>query len=305
VGERRIGKSSLLNFLYGPTTRVKHLEKPEQYVFVFIDFQQFRLKSPEELIGVIYSETARQTEGKIEIGLPANYDGLGQACETITGQGYKLIFLFDEFEAVTKNERIGPEFYSTFRSLANSYPISFITASGKNLKEMCASHEISDSPFFNIFTVQYLGALREQDAKDLIAKPSTAASIPLAPLAPAILDMGGLYPFFLQIACSAWFEYLEAEGKDAESVAGKTVPKAVMDMFRQEVEPHFEYILENLPEGERAVMKKLVEGGAASCGDPHADALERKGYLRQTEGEKLVVFSKEFGAFIKRSGDRG
>ena len=71
----------------------------------------------------------------------------------------KLVFLFDEFECVTKNERLRPEFYSFLRSLANTWSVGFITASGRDLKDMCASHDISDSPFFNIFSVLCVGLL--------------------------------------------------------------------------------------------------------------------------------------------------
>ncbi|MBN1411539.1 MAG: adenylate/guanylate cyclase domain-containing protein [Spirochaetales bacterium] len=300
VGERRIGKSSMLNFINSPVTRLKHMEKPEQYIFLFIDFQQFRLKSPEELIGVIYSELTRQTENRIEINLPENYDGLGRLCEAIASNGYRLIMLFDEFEAVTKNEKIGPEFYSIFRSLANTLPIAFITASGKNLKEMCASHAISDSPFFNIFTVQYLGAFREKEALALISEPSERASIPLKPVSQSIVSMAGFYPFFIQIACSAWYEYLESEGQDAGEFASRSAPKGVLDIFREEVEPHYEYILENLLPEEKEVMLKVMNGEKVTCDDYHADGLERKGYLTLLEDDAFRIFSKEFEKVLKR-----
>jgi hypothetical protein len=29
--------------------------------------------------------------------------------------------------------------------MANTFPVSFVTASGRDLKDMCVSHEISDS----------------------------------------------------------------------------------------------------------------------------------------------------------------
>ena len=40
VGTRRIGKSSLLNFIYQVENREKNLRNPEQYKFLFIDFQE-------------------------------------------------------------------------------------------------------------------------------------------------------------------------------------------------------------------------------------------------------------------------
>ena len=148
-------------------------------------------------------------------------------CEAVASRGLRLVFLFDEFECVTKNGRIGPEHYSFLRSLANNFPVSFVTASGRDLKDMCVTHEISDSPFFNIFSVQHVGLFQRQEAEELIRTPSEARGIPLAPLSDAILEMGGLYPFFLQMACAAWFDSLEAEGAKAEEFAGKQIPRDV------------------------------------------------------------------------------
>ncbi|HEY7544350.1 MAG TPA: ATP-binding protein, partial [Blastocatellia bacterium] len=39
VGERRIGKSSLLQYINNPEVRLRHLDRPASFVFVFIDLQ--------------------------------------------------------------------------------------------------------------------------------------------------------------------------------------------------------------------------------------------------------------------------
>ena len=76
-----------------------------------------------------------------------------------------------------------------------------------------------------------------------------------------ILAMGGLYPFFLQIACSAWFEHLDAESLTAEKYAGGSAPREVLTVFREEALPHFEFILDSLPQDERdALVNRCVRG---------------------------------------------
>ena len=181
---------------------------------------------------------------------PEDYDSLRQVGEAVAEAEHRLVFLFDEFEAVTKNLAVGPEFYAFLRSLANTLPICFICASGRNLKGLCATREISDSPFFNIFSSIHLGPFDARDAEALVCGPSEARGIPLSPILDTILSMGGNLPFFLQIACSAWFEYLEAGGLSATSFVRAAVPAEVMGTFREEAMPHFEFIVESLPAAE-------------------------------------------------------
>jgi class 3 adenylate cyclase len=298
VGERRIGKSSLLNYLYNPRTRLKVMEEAERYICLFIDFQQLRTIEEGQFLQLIYGELKKTLKDQIELELSPDNEGMRLLCEQVTQADYKLVMLFDEFESVTKNERIGAQFYSFLRSLANNFSVAFITASGRNLKDMCVSHEISDSPFFNVFSVQHLGLFRRSAAETLISEPSAAAGIALEPVSSQILACGGLYPFFLQMACSAWFEFLESENLQAEEFRGGKTPREVLGIFREEAEPHFEYVLETLPKEEIEALTAVLAG--KNPDSDAAEALERKGYLQSAEEGGFQPFSQEFQRFATR-----
>jgi class 3 adenylate cyclase len=298
VGERRMGKSSLLNHLRSPEARLKHLESPETYLFLLVDFQQLRAGDAGQFFSLLFTELRRQHGSVVAADLPADYDGMRTLCESVAAEGMRLVLLLDEFEAVTKNGAIGPELYSFLRSLVGAFPLSFITASGRDLKEMCARREISDSPFFNVFSTQTLGLLTAEEAGALIREPSAARGIPLEPVGRSILSMGGRYPCILQMAASAWFEFLEGEGKPAEDYAGAPAPREVAEMFREEARPHFEFALEGFSREEREAMQGCVSRGAADPALPAVRDLERKGYLMK-EGDALVPFSGEFLAFLR------
>jgi class 3 adenylate cyclase len=299
VGERRIGKSSLLNYLYNPRTRLQVMEEADRYICLFIDFQQLRTIDEGQFLQLIYGELKKTLKDQIELELSPDNEGMRFLCEQINQADYKLVMLFDEFESVTKNERIGAQFYSFLRSLANNFPVAFITASGRNLKDMCVSHEIADSPFFNVFAVQHLGLFRRSTAETLISEPSAAAGISLEPVNSQILACGGLYPFFLQMACSAWFEFLESEELQAEEFRGHETPREVLDIFREEAGPHFEYVLETLPKEEIEALKAVLTGKSPE--PAAAESLERKGYLQPAEGEVFLAFSQEFHRFAART----
>lgn len=300
VGERRIGKSSLLKYLNFPGTRLKYMDEPDKYLFTFIDFQQLRGIDENQFIGIIFAELTKQPGYQVEISCKKNHDGMLFLCEQIIKEGFKFILFFDEFESVTKNEKIGPDFYSFFRSLANNYPLAFITASGKNLKDMCVSHEISDSPFFNIFAVHYISLFKENEAKKLISVPSEERGIPLEPLTDRIIETGGLYPFFLQMCCSAWFDFLETEESPASDFKDSKTPREVINMFREESYPHFEYVCETLENDELDILKTCVQGNEVDAESYPVEMLERKGYLVRNNDDTFRLFSKEFEVFVKK-----
>ena len=63
-----------------------------------------------------------------------------------------------------------------------------------------------------------------------------------------------------------------------------------------EAAPHFEYILETLPETERGVLKAIT-GGLTVASDIPAETLERKGYIMRRPDDSLQIFAGEFGVF--------
>ena len=299
VGERRIGKSSLLGFLRSPATRTYYLDDPDGTFFVPVDFQQLRAIDSQHLVAVLFQEIEKRFSENLELSLNTDLDGLRFLCDRITTLGLRLIFLFDEFESVTKNEKMGPDFYSFLRSLANNFSMAFVTATGRNLKDMCVSHEISDSPFFNIFSLHHLGLFKREEGERLVTEPSQERGIPLSPLMEKIFYLGGVYPFFLQMACSSWFEFLESEEKPAEEYQDREIPRDVLDFFREESEPHFEFVLESFVPEEREICRQVLAGKTPDPENPLFEGLLRKGYLLKGEGE-AEPFSGEFRAFLSK-----
>ncbi|MEJ2544524.1 MAG: adenylate/guanylate cyclase domain-containing protein, partial [Calditrichaceae bacterium] len=213
VGERRIGKSSLLSFIYNPTTRRQYLQEPDKYVFLFVDFQEKRGIDIPEFFATLYGCLIREFNNQLEIKLNPDYDGFRKIVQYLDGEGLKLIFVFDEFELITKNKNFGTEFYSYVRSLANNFNVAYLVSSGRNLQTMCHSREISDSPFFNIFSNIRLGQFNIEDATELISVPSKRSGYPLDAYVDTIIEFAGFYPFFIQMACAPFFEFLQQYGK--------------------------------------------------------------------------------------------
>jgi hypothetical protein len=288
VGVPRIGKSSLLKAIHHPENRRKYLPAPHEYVCVFIDLQAKRNVELDELFQYIYGELQREYRGNIKLNVRADYDGLQEVVRVFQETGLKLIFLWDEFESITKNQKLGPEFYAYFRSLANNFNVAYITSSRGQLQSLCHAKEISDSPFFNIFTNLYLGPFKPDEAKQLIAKPSARAGKPLASHTDFVLDIAGYFPLFIQIACSALYSSARAEKVDY---------KKARELFMEEAKPHFQEYRERFDESQRAVVIALAKGKRPPR--EHAFALKDLAQAGFVLNGKL--FSSLFAEFVRET----
>jgi len=295
VGTRRIGKSSLLNFIYQVENREKHLRNSEQYKFLFIDFQERKKIALPEFFSALFELLSREFHGHLDITAKPNYEGLKEIVTHVQQQGFKLIFLFDEFDSITQNKNFDMEFFAFLRALANRYDVAYIMSSGRHLQELCHTKEIADSPFFNIFSNLFLPPFSRKDALTLISEPSKEAGYPLKPVADTIISMAGHFPFFIQIACSAFFEYALDDPIPPQNIP---LPE-IHGIFMEEATDHFEYILSHSSDDQQEVLLQLVEGHRPAKSQQYLlRELQRQG-CTLGEREQLRVFSSLFGEYIQ------
>src|SRR5262245_41560992 len=203
VGDRKIGKSSLLNHIYMHHNRLAHLEQPQRMVMVFLDFQQEKSMSMQSFVRTLLGIANYELRGRLNVSDAAlSLDGIKDMVQRLDGAGYRLAILLDEFEGITTNPNFSLEFFSFLRYLANHYNVAYITSSARDLQVLCHTKEIADSPFFNIFSTMRLGTFQRAEAEELVRVPSERVGKPLGPHFESILEIAGLFPFFLQMACS-------------------------------------------------------------------------------------------------------
>jgi serine/threonine-protein kinase len=292
VGERRIGKSSLLRALL--RRKQLFLRRPDEYLFVYLDLH-------EKVHGDISNFFAALIEGlgltrqNADIGKVApTYEGIRTAVAQIDRSRLKLVLVLDEFEAVTQNEKFTIEFFSFLRSLPNNYAVSFIVSSSRELQDLCHSKEVAGSPFFNIFHKLNLGSFTPEEAAELIAQPSAAAGYSLEPYASFLVGMGGYFPFFLQMACCTFFE-----SRNDSQAAQEPDIEHIRSKFLEEALGHFEYVWDHLSERERTACSRIGARDQLNEQDrSFIRALIRRGYVFERAGE-MRLFSDVFEEFIR------
>jgi len=292
VGERRMGKSSLLFHLTTRKAQEEFLPGKQPLGLVFLDFQQLRNITLDDFFGLICPSIQRLCPEHPDFG-PPGYGAFQHQLEELKQRERALVMLLDEFDAITSNPAFSREFYSFLRSAANHYAVAYVTSSKVELQRLCHSTEIADSPFFNIFSNLHLKPFSLQEALELIRVPSERSGIPLEAYSEHIVEIAGLFPFYLQIACCAYFDYLsETRGEPPDR-------KEVESRFLEEASPHYDYLLEHLPEDSFRVLTQLVcdtQPGPESI--YAATNLLKDGYVTQESGT-FKVASRLFAEHVK------
>jgi len=300
VGDRKIGKSSLLNYVYMRQTRETHLDDPDRMVMVFLDFQEEKDMSIETFVRTLLGIASIELRGRVAVEDCAHsLDGIKDFVQRLSAAGHRLAILLDEFDAITTNRSFSLEFFSFLRFLANHYDVAYLTSSARDLQVLCHTKEISDSPFFNIFSNLRLSIFQPAEALELIRVPSESAGRPLEPHAQQIMEMAGLFPFFLQMACSHTLEWMEEHppGTDPDFTE-------IRRRFYDEAKLHYRYIWDGFDPHERSAVVRVAQQKSIPDALRHVLAeLEGKHYVEAAAG-KSRLFASTFEDFVQGEAGR-
>jgi serine/threonine-protein kinase len=176
VGERRIGKTSLLKYLDNPAVATGLGLPPEEYCMVYIDFQGLSDITPEAFWRRVLHKIERSIclpDLAPEIQRLRRMDAfdlfdLEDLFDMIADVGLTTVLLLDEFEYVTRNPNFGPGFFGGLRSLAIHQNLPLVTSTQHELVNLCHSEEIKGSPFFNIFANLVLRPFSKEEVFEML-----------------------------------------------------------------------------------------------------------------------------------------
>jgi AAA+ ATPase superfamily predicted ATPase len=320
VGERRIGKTSLLKYLTNPEIAAAFGLSPEDYCLVYIDFQGLNDITPQRFWQRVLQLMARtlgdgdRREVLRELSQQEYIDlfDLEDLFDSIGADGTHVVLLMDEFEYVTQNPNFDSDFFGGLRSLAIHYNLSLVPATRRELVELCHSDEIKGSPFFNIFATVVLKPFSREETDQLINNYAETAGIQFSSEENLFIhETGGGYPFFVQMIG----HYLVA-GREA-GLNGKTLFEYATHEFNQQADPHFAYIWSHASESEKITLVTIMalerenqenrEPDKAITADRVASVypravrdiinLEKRGSLVK-DGEGIALFSSSYARWI-------
>jgi len=257
VGERRLGKTSLLYHLSNPDVAATLGLSPNHYCLVYIDFQGLTDITPQRFWHRVLDKMARSVCDRDLV--PAihalrdqdNFDlfDLEDLFDTIDDRGLYTVLFMDEFDYVTQNPKFHASFFGGLRALAMHHGLALVPATRRDLVDLCHSDEIKGSPFFNIFANVVLRPFAREDADELIEGYLKGADLAFTVTETEFVHrLGGGHPFFLQIAGHYLVE-ARRQGLRSNALAERLAAD-----FDQQADPHHRYLWSHCPESEKITL---------------------------------------------------
>ncbi len=303
VGERKLGKSSLLSQLACPDSLTHHGFDPNRYVFIYVDL--------EGMANITYEEFWPEILDRLDLALPDGQEQISQMVQNLAMQpnvrfmqvrrllrrveraGLTVVMMLDEFESLATNIEFNASFYGELRSLAGELGVVYLTASKRSLYDLTYQHaDTLSSPFFNIFSEERLGLMPKHEASLLLqglsakvhGKPFTQSEISF------LCELAGPHPFFLNIAASYLYTMREEPLPEADLLA------KVEKRYKAEAEDHYRYLWDQLEQSEQGTLRFL-----GSANTDELRQLELKALVREVDNGHFQPFSRAFSEFLARA----
>ena len=173
--------------------------------------------------------------------------------EMIASAGLTIVLLLDEFEYVTQNPNFGSDFFGGLRALAIHQNLPLVTATRRELVDLCHSDEIKGSPFFNIFANVVLRPFSREEVYRMLDGYLVETALSFSPQEKElVIGLGGGYPFFIQMAGN----YLvDAKQKGYE---GDELLREVYASFDAQADSHFTYMWSHSSESEKITLLAVI-----------------------------------------------
>lgn len=247
IGERRMGKTSLLHYVAAPDVIRRWNLDQESSIFLSIDCGAIGQISITRLWRYILARLQRQLGrvrtqstllGSIAALLAAPEIRTGDVeflLEDLKDEKLILVLLFDEFECIIRTdpdaEDVTRELLGGLRALINhaSRVLSVIVATRRPLDELCQGIRFMGSPFYNNFSYVHLRPFSRQEADSLLDQMLKDTGVDFTTADKALVyELAGTHPLLLQAAAACVFDQ-RSEAPD-EKVDRRLVVERFMDL---------------------------------------------------------------------------
>jgi AAA+ ATPase superfamily predicted ATPase len=257
IGERRIGKTSLLSYLAHPEVSAGLGLTSDKFCLVYVDFQgltditptRFWQRVLRKMSRSVCDESLKPSIDKLSEQNEFDLFDLEDLFQITMDKGITIVLLMDEFEYVTENPNFKSDFFGGLRALAIHSGVALLPATRRELVDLCHSEEIKGSPFFNIFANVVLRPFSRDEVNEMLETYLQNSEVTFTTEEKDFIwATGGGYPIFAQMAG----HYL-MEGK-AQGLADKALIKFAISNFEEQTEAHYTYFWSHCSENEKIAL---------------------------------------------------
>ena len=204
-GERKIGKSSLLYYVYYNIPR----ELGNEYKSAYIDLRDSEYYTTYYFLRNVLSAFKCDPEVISENGdYNKNLVAFSESIKELR-KNCKPVLLIDEFDYIIKKpDEFNKDFLETLRTLGNHGYIAYVTASLRSLRELCINSKLN-STYYSIFSEIQIGGIRTDEITDFLSAKRKGVNFNAEEIK-LIKEFAGRNPLHLRIAC---YHIFANEGK--------------------------------------------------------------------------------------------
>jgi tRNA A-37 threonylcarbamoyl transferase component Bud32 len=273
-GDRRIGKTSLLQYVCNPEVLQEWGLSQDTYLFLFLDSQSISEFTPSRFWRRLLTLLLREGKGNLSPGMiegilvreEIGHTDFEIVLDEIGRRGQVLVLLLDEFEWVIRTgkdtEPITRDFLSALRALMNRTPkaLALVVATCRELHELCRPIKFIGSPFDNEFTFRRLRPFSRREIDQLLdnALKGTGIEFTLEER-DYICSLAGPHPLLIQLASSTLLEF-RTQGLE---IAPNS--ELIRTEFEELARYHLSQIWENCSREEQMLLSVLALKRLGEC----------------------------------------
>ncbi|MCU0482184.1 MAG: TIR domain-containing protein [Anaerolineae bacterium] len=295
IGERRMGKTSLLNYLvykYAHHDDIRNNVNQRQFIFIYMDMMDVRTPNIASVMAIFREGIQRQTNIQPwSADDDGNLERFSTAINHFHAKNQYLVLCFDEFERALAQDIELDLLFETMRSAASNGKIAIITSTYESIDILVKGSRLT-SPFHNIFTEITLSNWARKDWQKLIERGFAQTGKLLTPDYLDLIDMlSGGNPYLVNMSGYYIWDALDVEGDwDAD------IQNAVIREFRADSRKYFSMIWSRLGDDGRKDVASVLGYGNRTMSQAISERLIARGILN---ADGTGVFCQPFADFIR------
>lgn len=247
VGEPRIGKSSLLYYIF---RQGKHLIDEDTTV-AYVDFRGVK---DEPSFYELCCQAMHDADNGIEFNNAKPVIEYRLRDLETAAANHHVVLCFDRFEEVLKSTTFPRPFFDSLRAFADSDNVALLIASEHSLADLANENDpahaksILTSPFFGIFRRIDLGLFTSTEAEEFISTRFASVDVQVTEVENnRLIRLAGRFPFYLQLAC-----YRLCEMKIGRAMEWERA-------FKRDAGDHLRLLWNKLKPSAQTTLRRLID----------------------------------------------
>lgn len=243
VGERRIGKSSILRYVSENYRTLFPANR--KYLVIYVDLMKARFQRRSGFMRYLRTELSKHWREPWSEEDDGDLEMFDIALDEMVSEDIRFILCLDEVEHVAKHPDEFDDLLEDLRANGQIGQLGIMTASATSLADICQTNGVT-SPFYNIFTQHRIGLLPKQDWVTLLSQNMHITDEDIL----LVDKLAGGHPFYIQMVAAQMWEMKRNNIGDYSKLT---------QVLKEQMKPHLQSLWNTLSEQEQLSLQKIFK----------------------------------------------